>query len=57
MDKTFRNVGQGGHWDWEEGMRIRGIWYMHLKTENICLKICVEIHVDEKICENTCNVI
>jgi len=22
VDKTFRNAGQGGHWAWEEGMRI-----------------------------------
>ena len=27
-------------------------WYMHLKTENYYLKICVKIHVGEKVCEN-----
>ena len=30
---------------------------MHLKTENMCLKIYVEICVDEKVCENTYNII
>ena len=33
-----------------------GVWYMHLKIENMCLKTCVEIRVDEKVCKNTCNV-
>ena len=30
---------------------------MHLKTENICLKTCVEISMDEKVCGNMCNVV
>ena len=32
---------------------------MYLKTENIYLKICVEVRVSEKkyIYENTCNVV
>ena len=30
---------------------------MCLKTENCCLKIFVEIHVGEKMCENTCNIV
>jgi len=30
-----------------------GSWYMHLKTENYCLKACV----GEKMYKNTCNVI
>ena len=29
------------------------VWYMCLKTENCCLKTFVEIHVSEKVCENT----
>ena len=33
------------------------IWYMRLKTENCCLKTFVEIHVGEKVCRNTCNVV
>ena len=28
-------------WHW-------GVWYMHLKTENCCLKTCIEIHVSKK---------
>ena len=28
---------------------------MYLKTENCCLKTCVEICVGEKVCENTCS--
>ena len=35
----------------------QGVWYMHLKTENMCLKICVKIHVGGKMCRNTYNVI
>ena len=27
---------------------------MHLKTENMSLKTCVEICAGEKMCENTC---
>ena len=30
---------------------------MYLKTENYYLKIFMEIHVDKKVCENTCNVV
>ena len=30
---------------------------MCLKTENYCLKTFVEIRVDEKICENTSNIV
>ena len=30
---------------------------MHLKTENMYLKTCVEIHIGEKIYENTYNII
>ena len=30
---------------------------MHLKTENYCLKTCLEICVGEKMCENICNII
>ena len=30
---------------------------MHLKTENYCLKTCVEIRVGEKVCGNTCNIV
>ena len=33
------------------------VWYMHLKIENCCLKTCVEIRVDEKVCENMCNAV
>ena len=29
------------------------VWYMCLKIENYCLKTFVEIHVGEKVCENT----
>ena len=36
---------------------LGGVWYMHLKTENCCLKTCVEIRVGEKMCENTCNAV
>ena len=36
---------------------LRGVWYMHLKTENCSLKTCVEICVSEKVCRNTCNVV
>ena len=36
---------------------LGGVWYMHLKTENMCLKTCVEIRVSEKVCGNTCNVV
>ena len=28
-----------------------------LKTENMCLKTCVEIRVGKKVCRNTCNVV
>ena len=30
---------------------------MYLKIENCCLKICVEICVGEKVCENSCNIV
>ena len=30
------------------------VWYIHLKTENTCLKTCVKIDVDEKVCGNRC---
>ena len=30
---------------------------MNLKTENICLKICVKIRMSEKVCKNTCNIV
>ena len=30
---------------------------MYLKTENSYLKICVEISVNEKMYENTCNIV
>ena len=30
---------------------------MHLKTENCCLKTCMEIRMGENMHENTCNVI
>ena len=33
------------------------IWYMCLKIENFCLKTCVKIRVDEKVYENTYNVV
>ena len=33
------------------------VWYICLKTENCYLKIFMEIHVDEKICENVRNVV
>ena len=36
---------------------IKGVWYMHLKIENICLKTCVKIYVGEKVCKNMCNVV
>ena len=25
------------------------VWFQHLKTENYCLKICIEICIDEKV--------
>ena len=34
-----------------------GVWYMHLKTKNMCLKICMEIPVSEKMYKNTCNIV
>ena len=36
---------------------LKGVWYMHLKIENMCLKTNVEIPVSEKMCENTCNIV
>ena len=36
---------------------LEGVWYMHLKTKNMCLKTCVEIRVCEKVCGHTCNVV
>ena len=30
---------------------------MCLKTKNCYLKIFLEIHVGEKVCENTCNIV
>ena len=33
------------------------VWYMCLKTENYCLKIFMKLHVGEKVCRNTYNVI
>ena len=30
---------------------------MHLKIENCCLKIYMEIRVSEKVCGNKCNII
>ena len=37
--------------------RLGAFWYMCLKTENCYLKIFVKIRMDEKVCENTCNII
>ena len=42
---------------WDKSKVLVGVWYMHLKTENCRLKICVKIRMDEKMCENMCNVI
>ena len=36
---------------------IQGVWYMHLKIENMCLKTCIEICVGEKVCGNTYNIV
>ena len=33
------------------------VWYVCLKIEKCCLKIFVEIRVDEKMYGNTCNVV
>ena len=33
------------------------VWYMYLKTDNCCLKTCVKICVDEKMCGNTYNIV
>ena len=30
---------------------------MYLKTKNMCLKTCMEIRMDEKVYENTYNII
>ena len=30
---------------------------MNLKTENICLKICVKICMGEKVYKNMCNIV
>ena len=30
---------------------------MHLKTENMCLKTYVELHIGEKVCGNTYNAV
>ena len=32
---------------------LGSIWYMGLKIKNFCLKIFVEIRVNEKVCGNT----
>ena len=32
---------------------LGSVWYMCLKTENCYLKTFMEIHVGEKVCENT----
>ena len=37
--------------------KSQGVWYMHLKIENRCLKTYVKIRVDEKVYENTCNIV
>ena len=36
---------------------IGHVWYICLKTENCCLKIFLKICVNEKVCENTYNVV
>jgi len=36
---------------------LEGVWYMHLKTENMFLKTCVKIRVGKKVYKNTCNVV
>ena len=33
------------------------VWYMYLKNENRFLKTCVEICVDEKVCEKKYNIV
>ena len=33
------------------------VWYMCLKTENCYSKTFVKVHVDKKVCRNTCNVV
>ena len=33
------------------------VWYIHLKTENYCLKTCVKICTNKKVCENTYNIV
>ena len=38
--------------------KLKGsVWYIYLKTETYCLKTFVKIHVGEKVCENTWNVV
>ena len=53
-----KRKGGGGGGERETLLRaLVSVWYMHLKTENMCLQTCVEIYVGEKICGNTCNVV
>ena len=41
----------------KDKINLEDVCYMHLKTKNMYLKICVKIHVDEKVCRNRCNVV
>ena len=41
----------------KETEHLGDVWYMHLKIENCCLKIYVEICVGEKMYGDTCNII
>ena len=36
---------------------LGGVWYIHLKIENCCLKTCVKIRVGEKVCGSTYNIV
>ena len=36
---------------------LKGVWYMHLKIEKMCLKTCMKIRMSEKMCKNTCNIV
>ena len=41
----------------KDKINLEDVCYMHLKTKNMYLKICVKIHVGKRVYGNICNVV
>ena len=46
---SSRDFSENKYSSFDNSLKIRGVWYMYLKT-------CVELRVSKKMCENTYNI-